>query len=190
MDKDSNWTYENGIKTLIPVSLLFGILNRPFILPDIVGGNAYHDSKPDPELFLRWTQANIYLPSMQFSIAPWDFDDDECIEIVRRSIELRENYSSVMTEIARKSTFDGTPIVRPLWWIGDESEDALICDDQFLFGDDILVAPVLEPGVNGRQVYLPLGYCWYSVLDSKTYEGGLKIFQNAAISELPYYIKQ
>lgn len=191
MDKDSNWTYENGLKTLIPASLLFGLLNRPFILPDMIGGNGYGSIKPDRELFIRWTEANVFLPSMQFSITPWDYDE-RCVEIVRSLIKLRENYYSNETiiNLAQTSNVDGSPIVRPLWWIGDESKLSLICDSQFMFGDKIMVAPVLDQNTTVRSVYLPLGSNWFSVLDQKMYEGGSVISQNATIEQIPYYIRQ
>lgn len=44
------------------------------ILPDMVGGNGYHGA-PDAELFIRWLQANTFMPSIQFSFVPWDFED-------------------------------------------------------------------------------------------------------------------
>ena len=81
-EKYSNWGYENGLKTLIPHVLTFSIIGYPFVLPDMIGGNAYslHKSStsefPDRELYIRWLQACTFLPSMQFSIPPWHYDDE------------------------------------------------------------------------------------------------------------------
>lgn len=55
--------------------LLQGILGYPFVLPDMVGGNAYGIS-PSKELFVRWAQANAFMPAIQFSILPWNYDDE------------------------------------------------------------------------------------------------------------------
>lgn len=61
LDKDSNWSYDNGFKTMIPSCLTYSILGYPFILPDMIGGNAYN-GKPDRELYLRWLALNSLLP--------------------------------------------------------------------------------------------------------------------------------
>lgn len=179
------WSNENGLKTLIPAALLFGLLNRPFVLPDIIGGNAYKGSC-DRELFIRWTQATTFLPAMQFSKPPWEFDHN-CVQIVRKFIELHENYSLEMIRLAKQSTLDGSPIVRPLWWTGDESEESLTCDDQFMFGDDILVAPVLDERATERSVYLPNGSQWLNVIDQVVHSGGITIRQRATLDQLPHY---
>ncbi|KAK9522967.1 hypothetical protein VZT92_019401 [Zoarces viviparus] len=51
----------------------------------------------------------------------------------------------------------GDPIIRPLWWIANDDEAAYKIDSQFLIGDDLMVAPVLEPGKQERDIYLPAG---------------------------------
>ena len=73
LDKDSKWGYDNGLQSLIPTLLHFGIVGYPFVLPDMIGGNAY-GAKPSAELFVRWMQANAFMPSVQFSIVPWDYE--------------------------------------------------------------------------------------------------------------------
>ncbi len=46
----------------------------PFVLPDMIGGNGYN-GRPGRELFIRWMQANVFMPAMQFSYVPWDYDE-------------------------------------------------------------------------------------------------------------------
>lgn len=65
-DKESRWGYDNGLKTVIPTALTFGILGYPFVLPDMIGGNGYtyegdnieltETELPDRELYIRWLQ--------------------------------------------------------------------------------------------------------------------------------------
>ena len=52
-----------------------GVLGYPFVLPDMIGGNAYI-LRPNKELFVRWAQASALMPSLQFSILPWNYDDE------------------------------------------------------------------------------------------------------------------
>jgi myogenesis-regulating glycosidase len=87
MDKDSRWGYNNGLSTLIPHALTYGLIGYPFVLPDMVGGNGYV-VLPDRELFIRWTQVNVFLPSLQFSIAPWQYDS-ELVRIVNKMMAIR-----------------------------------------------------------------------------------------------------
>lgn len=57
--------------TVIPTHLS-GLLGYPFVLPDMIGGNG----QPSKELFVRWAQANAFMPSLQFSLLPWEYDDE------------------------------------------------------------------------------------------------------------------
>ena len=52
-----------------------GLLGYPFVLPDMIGGNAYN-GRPSKELFVRWAQANAFMPALQFSHLPWDYDEE------------------------------------------------------------------------------------------------------------------
>ena len=76
IDKDSKWTFENGLPTVLTTALLMNIHGYSFVLPDMVGGNAYGNDTVTKEMFIRWLQANTFLPSIQFSIAPFDFDNE------------------------------------------------------------------------------------------------------------------
>lgn len=75
LDKDTYWGKTNGLATLIPTLLHFNVIGYPFVLPDMIGGNGYN-GQPDKELFIRWMQANVFMPAMQFSYTPWDYDDE------------------------------------------------------------------------------------------------------------------
>ena len=91
IDKDSNWGLNNGLKSVLTTALTFSILGYPFILPDMIGGNAYSQGFPDPKLFIRWTQLNTFLPTMQFSIPPWHYNDEKLTKICKDLTDLHEN---------------------------------------------------------------------------------------------------
>ncbi|GIY24071.1 myogenesis-regulating glycosidase [Caerostris extrusa] len=171
-DKFSNWDYANGLKTLIPNALQLSIMGYYFILPDMIGGNNYGtsgSSLPDRELYIRWIQATVFLPVIQFSIAPWDYDD-EVVSIAKKMVLLHEKYSNYLLRAAMEATATGNPIIRPLWWIAPDDVDALRTDSQFLVGDGILVAPVLAKGKKKRNIYLPEGK-WTDVQRGKNPRG-------------------
>lgn len=155
MDKESRWDHDNGLATLIPHVLTFGLLGYPFALPDMVGGNAYH-GLPDRELYVRWLEANALMPAIQLSIPPWQYDE-EVVEIAQKMLQIREQYADLIVHLAYESTQSGSPIVRPLWYLAPRDEVAQVVDDEFLLGDSLLVAPVVVRGATSRPVYLPPG---------------------------------
>ena len=74
LDRSSDWSIHDGLKSVITETLQFGLLGYPFVLPDMIGGNSGPD-KSQKELFIRWTQLNAFLPAMQFGVPPWYFDN-------------------------------------------------------------------------------------------------------------------
>lgn len=182
MDKGSTWGYVNGLKTVIPCALTFGLLGYPFVLPDMIGGNAYSildglegDRYPSKELFERWTQVNAFLPSMQFSVAPWlEEYDDTTIAIAKNMVELHIENAPLIIDLARNATITGMPIIRPMWWVAPTDEATYTIDDQFLLGDDIIVAPILDRspliGRSERDIYLPAGI-WEDKLSGENHTG-------------------
>lgn len=86
IDKDSRYTRTNGLPTLITTLLQMNMNGYVFVLPDMIGGNGYGDNNPleesvlpSKDLFIRWLQANVFMPSLQFSFVPWQYDDEVSI---------------------------------------------------------------------------------------------------------------
>ncbi|XP_032941406.1 myogenesis-regulating glycosidase-like [Catharus ustulatus] len=163
IDRDSVWGYELGLKSLIPTVLTISMLGYPFVLPDMIGGNFLPNKTegaveiPDRELYVRWLELSAFMPSMQFSIPPWLYDK-EVVEIAQKFMELHESLvAPLLLELAGEVTDTGDPIIRPIWWISPRDEATHRIDSQFLIGDTLMVAPVLEMGKQERDVYLPAG---------------------------------
>jgi myogenesis-regulating glycosidase len=154
-DKTTKWGHANGLRSVIPGLLSLVLTGYPFILPDMVGGNAYGDTA-DAELMMRWAQLTALLPAMQFSLAPWEYGA-ECDRVCRQCADMHVAFAPVIFRLAQEAARTGQPIIRPVLWLAPHDERALLCDDQFLLGDDILVAPVVHPGQRARNVYLPPG---------------------------------
>ena len=189
MDKDSKWEHTNGLKSVIPVVLTFGLLGYPFVLPDMIGGNLYHGADFDAILYIRWLELNALLPSMQFSLVPWQNNDTTIVKIAQKFTKLHEHYSTLLIKLAQESTVTGYPIIRPVWWMDPYSEDALICEDEFLVGEEILVAPVVEQNAISRDIYLPPGN-WHDQLRNKTIQGKTWLSNyRVELDELAYFIR-
>ncbi|CAK8688185.1 myogenesis-regulating glycosidase-like [Clavelina lepadiformis] len=162
MDKDSNWSEAKGLKSLIPTALTFTLLGYPYVLPDMIGGNAYeagfHGTPlPERELFIRWLEITAFLPSMQFSYTPWQYDD-VTIKLSRDYVTLHE---TVVFEELKKASEEyvagksGIGPIRPIWWVTYDDVKAFTVDDEFMVGDRYLVAPIVNNGSRSRDVYLP-----------------------------------
>ncbi|MBN2303169.1 MAG: DUF4968 domain-containing protein [Anaerolineae bacterium] len=186
-DNDATWDH---LRLSVSMVLNAGLSGVPFTGPD-VGGFA---GDPDGELFTRWMQLGSMLPYFRSHTAagtarqePWSFGD-RYESIIRESLELRYQLLPYFYSIAAQCSQDGTPIVRPLF-MADPTDDTLReIDDEFMVGDSILVAPVLEPGVTERQVYLPRGV-WYEFDTGKLIDGAQYVTAQAPLERMPIYIR-
>ncbi len=150
---------------------------------------------PTPELMIRWTQVNALMPVMQFSITPWQFGE-ECAAICKRYTDLHLEFAPLFEQLAQKAAKTGEPILQPVFFLNPHDPAALACDDQFLVGDRLMVAPVLEKGKRKRDVYLPPG-TWRDHWTGERYTGShvlknypapldlLPIFHRVGKDEIP-----
>ncbi|KAJ8029414.1 Myogenesis-regulating glycosidase [Holothuria leucospilota] len=195
MDRLSTWGWEAGLKTLLTTAVTFGVLGYPYVLPDMIGGNGYDEGDfhsvalPERELFIRWLELNAFLPSMQYSVQPWQYDQ-EVVRIAQKWTTFHEEVIAprVLKIVKEETVIDGSPIIRPLWWIAPEDKYATRIDCEFLVGSDMLVAPVLDKGRVARDVYLPAGK-WTNpngnILEGGRWYGGV----SAPLEEILYYVK-
>ena len=216
-DKDSRWSHHNGLRALLTAALHMSTLGYFFVLPDMVGGNAYSDAMlgdgegdgvtaspeaspqaspaalssmfygalPARELYVRWCAANALLPAVQFSISPWQYDED-ATRACRRALALRQSRLPLLESLAARAVSHGEPIVRPMWWHDPRDATCLWLDDQYMLGNATLVAPVLEAAATTRSVYLPAGR-WVD-LRQREYEGPTWLVEHpVALDELALF---
>jgi alpha-glucosidase (family GH31 glycosyl hydrolase) len=128
---------------------------------------------PDPEVYIRWTEWATFCPLMRYHGTtprePWEFGDD-AVAIYKRHAWLRENLLPYIARSVQEANATGVPLMRPMPMAFPDSPELSNCDDQYLFGPDILVAPVLGPG-ESREVLLPPG-TWTDLWTAKSYDGG------------------
>lgn len=164
MDRNSFWDKEGGLFTLIPWALQASLHGYFWNLPDMVGGNGLNHNAtnikgepPEPELYIRWTQANAFLLAMQFSYPPWHPNyGSEVVENVKNVLAIREKWMPYILECVKAAVKDKEPVIRPMWWESDDPA-AFGCRDQYMVGRDLVVAPVIERGQTKRNVFLPAG---------------------------------
>lgn len=186
-DKAHNW---EDLGKLIPDILLQGFTGYNFTCPDMVGGGEYGSfinlKTVDQDLVVRSAQCHALMPMMQFSVAPWRILDKVHLNASKNAVQLRMEYTPVILELAKESALSGEPIVRSMEYVFPHQGYENV-NDQFLLGNDILIAPMLQGGDASRQILIPPGR-WKNN-DGKILEGPVKIHQSVPIDILPVFRK-
>lgn len=187
-DNVSTWEH---LRLTMPMVADLGLSGLAFTGPD-VGGFA---GDCTPELLTRWLQLGVFLPFFRNHTAldtadqePWALGGEPYASINRASIELRYHLLPYIYTAFWQCAETGMPMLRPLALLWPDDERACMCEDEFMFGDALLVAPVVERGAVGRQVYLPVG-AWYDWWSGRRYEGGQSIAIDAPLDRLPIFAR-
>lgn len=93
----------------------------------MIGGNGYNGA-PSEELFIRWLQANTFMPSLQFSYVPWDYSA-QTIEISKKFTALHSQYTDEIMKAMQKAVDHGELVNPPLWWLDPHDRVAWQIDD-------------------------------------------------------------
>ena len=179
-----------GLRASLALVMGLGLCGVPYSGPDIGG----FDGDPSPELYLRWFQLGAYLPLFRTHASlragrrePWEFGA-EVLEHARVALVERRRLLPYFVTLAHLARRTGAPYVRPLWWAAPEERALRECDDAFLLGDCLLVAPVLAPGADRRAVQLPWGR-WYDTATGRAYEGPGQVFVEAPLGRIPVFAR-
>lgn len=183
-DKNHDW---EDVQKLIPQMLTEGLVGYTFCCPDMIGGGmlgSFQDLKAvDQDLVVRSAQIHALMPMMQFSVAPWRILDAEHLHAVKQAVKVRQQFTPAILQLARQAAKNGAPIVRSLEYAFPHQGFEEI-KDEFMLGDDLLVAPLDRKG-STRKVVLPQGQ-WIAD-DGKTFEGGASYDLNVPLDRIPYF---
>ena len=171
-----------------------------------------------PELFVRWFQFSAFCPSFRSHgrswklhlpwgwnlgtsgpkevegdwVASWPPEADmhrADVEVIcRKYLNLRYQLLPYLYSAAAQTHTTGMPIIRALWLMYPQDKNALLVDNEYLWGDNILVAPVFEKGVTQRSAYLPAGK-WWNYWTNESVDGGKEITVLAPLDLLPLFVK-
>lgn len=150
--------------------------------------------EPDGELFTRWIQMGVFSPFMRAHSAgdtperePWSFGE-RYEAINRKFIELRYRLLPYIYSAFWEHHRYGFPILRPVVMLEQNDPINHVREDEFTFGDKILVSPVTEPNSRHKNVYLPKG-TWYDYWTHQIYEGGKEHTVASPIDSMPIFVK-
>ncbi|MGL5694490.1 MAG: glycoside hydrolase family 31 protein, partial [Peptostreptococcaceae bacterium] len=188
-DNQSTWEH---LRMSVPMLMNLGLSGMSFCGTD-VGGFAYDCT---PELLSRWVQVGAFTPLFRNHTSiytrdqePWAFDE-ETESIYRKYVKLRYKLLPYIYDEFKKGEVSGLPFLRPLILEYQYDKETYEINDQFMCGENILVAPVLEQGKKARIVYLPKGSTWIDYWTKEIKEGGQYIIKNTPLETCPIYIKQ
>ncbi len=186
-DKTHKW---GDLAKLIPDLMSQSVMGYAYTCPDMIGGGEYQSflngAVIDEELVVRSAQVHALMPMMQFSVAPWRVLSKENEAICLKMSKLHEQFGPHLLELAKAASITGEPIVKPMELAFPRLGYELI-KDQFVLGNDIIVAPVVEKATYTRKVILPKG-TWQAE-DGVKYKGGKTILISVPLERLPYFRK-
>lgn len=208
-DIASNW---ESFRRQVKAGLNMGMAGIPWWTTDIggfIGGNP--ENEEFRELLARWFAWGVFCPVMRLhgdrqpttflkhadgrpylytgsNNEIWSFGE-KMEEILKNFIFLREKMRPYVRTLMEEAHTCGTPIMRPLFYEFAGDEACWEVEDEYLFGANVLIAPVMEMGVREREVYLPAGATWTHAFTGETYEGGQTVKVAAPLETIPAFLR-
>jgi alpha-D-xyloside xylohydrolase len=203
---DIQSTFE-ALQAQVRAGLNMALSGIPWWTTDI--GGFYGGDVRDPdfhELLVRWFQYGAFCPLFRLhgyrlplqeapeAIKPgadnevWSFGE-EVYAILTEYLFLRERLRPYIMAQMRAAQADGLPPMRPLFVDYPADMECWAVEDEYMFGPDLLVAPVLHMGAREREVYLPAGATWTEAWTDGQWEGGQWVTANAPLDRIPLYLR-
>jgi alpha-glucosidase len=208
-DVQSRW---ETLRTHVPIAVNTGLSGIPYWGTDI--GGFVPTAEYTGELHVRWFQFGAFCPSFRahgrhwhlklpwgwnggdggpketnaFAPAPEELNNPRVEPILRKYLELRYRLMPYIYTAARETAETGLPMMRAMWLHHPEDPIAVARGDQFYWGRDLLVAPVVEKGATVRRVYLPKG-TWFDFWTAERVEGGREIERAVDLETTPLYVR-
>ena len=212
-DVYSTW---ETLKVQVPIGINTSLTGIPYWGTDI--GGFVPTKEFTAELYLRWFQFGAFCTLFRSHgrawklRLPWGWNtgDPGPVEInnyngaavpdsgqlhntqvepiCRKYLELRYRLLPYLYSAVRECSVTGMPVMRALWLHYPDDAKAVACGDEYLFGRDLLVAPVVEQGATTRKVYLPKG-SWYDFWTGDLIQGGREISREVSLDIMPLYVR-
>ena len=184
-DPQADW---GGLAASLRGGLSWGLSGSPFYATDV--GGFYKDTR-DAELFVRWIQASVFSAHMRLhgigQREPWSYGA-EAEQAANKALELRYKLLPYLKKTMQQASITALPVQRAMVLAFSEDRAAWHFEDQYMFGDDILVVPCLQPG--GKvEFYLPHGQ-WLMFADGREFSGSRVHQLTLALTEQAIFVKK
>jgi alpha-D-xyloside xylohydrolase len=203
----------HALRNQLAAGLNMGLAGIPWWTTDIGGFQGGNVNDPAfHELLIRWFQWGVFCPVFRLhgyrepQIKPSDMWRDgipQCdsgspneiwsygeqnFQIMRHWLLVRERLRPYIETLMANAHATGDPVMRPMFYDFPKQAQSWQVEDQYMFGADILVAPILHAGQNSRKVWLPEGETWVG-MDGERIEGGQWITARAPLESIPFYAR-
>jgi alpha-D-xyloside xylohydrolase len=193
-DNESSFSPENGMPTVVMAGLNAGMSGMPLWSADL-GGYLKTATTPDPRLEMRWTEYAAFTPTMeilsQANVQPWNWDaktgGTQALDVYRKYAVLHMSLFPYRYAAAQEAAKTGMPIMRALALLFQNDAHARMAKDEYMFGPDLLVAPVVDENTR-RPVYLPSGE-WVDYWTGAQVSGGQTVVVDVPIDAIPLYVR-
>ena len=203
-----------AMREQLQIGLNMGIAGIPWWTTDIGGFlGGFVEDKNFHELLLRWFAFGVFSPVFRLhgervpyikleqavidgvaqmssgsSNEIWSYGEEN-YEIMKNYIFMRERLRPYVRDCMKEAHIKGTPVMRTMFYEFPEDAQCWNTGTQYMFGPDILVAPVFEPGQRSREVYLPEKQAWKNAKNGKVFEGGQTVNVDAPLNEIPLFVR-
>ncbi|MBD3253734.1 MAG: alpha-glucosidase [Candidatus Lokiarchaeota archaeon] len=193
-DQIVDWTKENGMAADIPIGITLGLSGIGYYHYDIGGFITMGPYKRTKEIFMRWAEMAAFTMAMRTheGVKPdvnWQFDSDqETLEHFAKMIDIHVKLKPYLTELSNQYQKEGIPPIRACFLHYEGDPELYDLKYQYLFGRDLLVAPVFEPKRSQWNIYLPDDE-WIHIWTEKSYKRGWCRL-NAPIGQPPIFYRK
>ncbi len=193
-DQNVDWSVDDGLASVIPAALSLAMTGHGLHHSDIGGYTTLFGMKRTKELFMRWAEMGAFTPFMRTHEGNrpddnWQFDsDDETLLHFAKMSRVYTTLAPYIKEAVKENTAKGLPVMRPLFLHYENDEKVYHIQYEYLFGRDLLIAPVYEEGKERWNVYLPDDE-WVHLWTGTEYKGG-EIEVEAPIGYPPVFYKK
>jgi alpha-glucosidase len=186
-DTLSTW---DALALNVPMFTTLGLSGEPFVGSDVGG----FIGRANGEFLVRSYQIGFLAPFFRnhhaidgYDQEPWRFGK-YYEDIIRKYLKLRYRLLPFLYTTLEEAHRTGVPVFRPLMLNYQDDPNTYNLDDEFMIGEDLLVAPIVKPDITSRLVYLPKGI-WYDYWTNKKYEGGTMIRADAPLETVPMFVR-
>jgi alpha-glucosidase (family GH31 glycosyl hydrolase) len=186
IDKDSTW---DGLRAAAHQALAISTIGYPFTEMDMIGGSDGSDPPTSPikPVLVRWAQAEALTPLMMGSVNPTRYDQ-QTIDLYRDAIHLHERLWPYLMQQVHRAVASGEPIMKPIFFNYPSDQKSYRINDEWLFGDSLLAAPVLSD-VTARSIHVPAG-TWYDVKNRCVLSGPSdRTNYPVTLADVPMFVK-
>ncbi len=187
-DVNRSW---GGLQSQTEIALQMSMQGLAYMHSDLGG---FAGANLDDELYTRWLQYGvfqpIYRPHAQEEVPSEPvFREEKTKQLAKQSIELRYKLLPYNYTLAFENNQRGKPLMRPLFFDEPESEIQLLNATTYLWGNDFLVTPIVNPGIKEKDVYFPKNNVWFDFYTDKQFQGGLTKSITTEENSIPTYVR-